>query len=750
MPPFARARRRRVSTDNRALEVVLRITALCLWVPYTIAAIHVAYCNSFFIESESGDTTTALAWRHGIESTLHHKYMDPHFFSSSGEQGPNVSADGLSLALSSNSSHVTPLEKLSLLQQMHLSHRYNRLYYHFFPEGFDVLALMASMSHVLFVSAVATALTYMCAVHVENGGEYVMVISWILGVLSESWWLTSSGQVSSLSQQQQFMKDAAPHAAAVDATFILLYGYSIPTPPWWLWLVASMVTGVLSGVLCKVKDITEGKHDRDTHLFRWFDKSPLHTPDRDMATAHISNTTLSSSSASSSPLSSSSSPSSSSPSSSSRGSNAAAARATADASTLRAASVTDSRETNLATSQEVEEGAHTEKANPFSPPPPVLQAESMDSMHERATTVLHATDTTIDGNNCSIRSSNHKDDMKENDVNRTNREQDGEANGTPVRTPRVDFTAKADEASHGADASAAESIDEDATNTDTHESNANMATTATITTTSNNTATHIPSRSDALASHTSTLYSSLHSVSKSPYPSPRGRTRPIPLTAVSVTPVYCPASRRLIGLGERIYTVVPFCTGQWFFFVTQHGWRGIVWGNSIIVLSLGMIGYTMLSYQLLKRQMRSALGRRYHHSRRTLASRQRAGFAKHPERCSGVAAERDGHGNHAASEDAKSGMYGEVSGARVGDYRASVYPDDCDVGLIDDEGVAIDFIELLSKLFTTSFGVVVLVVVSINIFLTSLAIPFIKALFQLNALVSSVGIIIELIVYDII
>ena len=61
----------------------------------------------------------------------------------------------------------------------------------------------------------------------------------------------------------------------------------------------------------------------------------------------------------------------------------------------------------------------------------------------------------------------------------------------------------------------------------------------------------------------------------------------------------------------------------------------------------------------------------------------------------------------------------------------------------------IDVIDLISKLFTTSFGVVVLGVVGLNIFMTSLCIPFLKALFKLNALVSGVGIVIELIMYEV-
>uniref|UniRef100_A0A146L5Y1 Uncharacterized protein n=1 Tax=Lygus hesperus TaxID=30085 RepID=A0A146L5Y1_LYGHE len=78
------------------------------------------------------------------------------------------------------------------------------------------------------------------------------------------------------------------------------------------------------------------------------------------------------------------------------------------------------------------------------------------------------------------------------------------------------------------------------------------------------------------------------------------------------------------------------------------------------------------------------------------------------------------------------------------DAEDDVYSDDLTEGRI-----VIDIIELVFKLFTTSFGVVVFSVLALNIFLTTLAIPFIKALFSLNALVSSVGIIVEMLIYDV-
>ncbi|KEG06411.1 hypothetical protein DQ04_14061010 [Trypanosoma grayi] len=121
------------------------------------------------------------------------------------------------------------------------------------------------------------------------------------------------------------------------------------------------------------------------------------------------------------------------------------------------------------------------------------------------------------------------------------------------------------------------------------------------------------------------------------------------------------------SIGERLYVVVPFCTGQWLSFILQNGWRGIVVENLTIVLSLGMVGYCVISYKLLREHTSLARG---------------------------------------------------------------------------------DLIGFIAELLTTSFGVVFTALVLGSVFVTTLAIPFLKSLFSLNALVSSVGIVLELIVYE--
>jgi hypothetical protein len=60
-----------------------------------------------------------------------------------------------------------------------------------------------------------------------------------------------------------------------------------------------------------------------------------------------------------------------------------------------------------------------------------------------------------------------------------------------------------------------------------------------------------------------------------------------------------------------------------------------------------------------------------------------------------------------------------------------------------------DLIELITRLFTSSFGAVLFTLAGTLFAVVYLAVPFITALWSLNALISSVGIIVEVVVYDI-
>lgn len=60
-----------------------------------------------------------------------------------------------------------------------------------------------------------------------------------------------------------------------------------------------------------------------------------------------------------------------------------------------------------------------------------------------------------------------------------------------------------------------------------------------------------------------------------------------------------------------------------------------------------------------------------------------------------------------------------------------------------------DLISLIDKIFTTSFGAVFSSMVIFVAFVVYLAVPFMSALLELNALVTAVGIITEVLVYDV-
>ncbi|EPY37559.1 hypothetical protein AGDE_06375 [Angomonas deanei] len=184
----------------------------------------------------------------------------------------------------------------------------------------------------------------------------------------------------------------------------------------------------------------------------------------------------------------------------------------------------------------------------------------------------------------------------------------------------------------------------------------------------------------------------------------------------------------LIGIGERMYMVVPFCTGQWFAFILRNGWRGIVIANGTIVLSLGMVGYTMISYQLIRGQIMKLAPKR--NTRRTVRKLVKINKEKGEEKKEDTEeTKRDEEDEE--DDDEEEEEYEEV------------------VTTIVEESPQIDLIDLFSKLCTTSFGVVFASIIAVNVFVTSLAIPFFRALFHLNALTSGVGIVVELIMYEV-
>nr|CAJ2465741.1 unnamed protein product [Leishmania braziliensis]CAJ2466328.1 unnamed protein product [Leishmania braziliensis] len=476
-------------TDGRSLEAALAASSLLLWVPYSLAAVYVAYCSAFVSEPPLAESFSAFSKAGGSSVALTASGGGAGFATSS------ASAEA-SFASSSASSMATAIYGGAITGDVRTRAHYSFIYYYIFPVGFGIGIFASLLLRVLFFSAAAILVTYYLSVHKVNGGEYLMAVAWALGTFSGWGWLyTSAGSVLPASSSS-----SSPSSSGSAGTQML----ASASPPSWLWLVVSLLTGLFSGILCKVKDIVDGKHARDTHLFPLLDCYDEFVEEAEL-------------------------------------------RRTAEAGD-------DTRDARSAGSPS--------PTTASSPPSGVLRYR-----HIRMSTSHH-----------------------------------------------------------------------------------------------------------------------------------------------------------LASLGDRLYMVVPFCTGQWFSFILQHGWRGIIVENGAILLSLSLVGYTMLSYKFLKRQVLRVSGRV---TRSAAAARNRN---RRNKRC---LQHRQGGGAVVSCEDAAKDAGG--------------------VEFLEDVGevAVVDVIDLISKLFTTSFGVVVLVVLGLNLFMTSLCIPFLKALFKLNALVSGVGIVIELIMYEV-
>ncbi|KAG5512125.1 hypothetical protein JKF63_07590 [Porcisia hertigi] len=482
-------------TDRRSLETALAASSLLLWLPYSLAAVYVAYCSAFISEEPFTGSTSALpdAGGGGGGSVALSAARGDAGFSTS------FASTGVSFAASPVPSIATTSDGGGAMRGFtEAQPRYGSVYYYIFPHGFDIAVFAPLLLRVLYFSAAAILVTHYLSVHKYNGGEYLMAMAWALGTFSGYGWLYSSAGLvlPSSSSSSSSSRSASAGAQMMPSA----------APPSWLWLVVSLLTGLFSGILCKVKDIVDGKIARDTHLF------PL------------------------------------------------------------------------------------------------------NDHHDRI-----------------------------------------------VKGAEVLRTARANE-------------DED--------------------------------RSDGGTGSISAA---------------GGEPASIPLSRVPrYRRIRMSTSHHLVSLGHRLYMVVPFCTGQWFSFILHNGWRGIIVENGTILLSLGLVGYTMLSYKFLKRQVLRVSGR---------VTR------------SAAACSRKRHSKRLLQQ--------QGSGALVSEEKALEELNNTD--LLEDVGemAVVDVIDLISKLFTTSFGVVVLVVVGLNLFMTTLCIPFLKALFKLNALVSGVGIVIELIIYEV-
>ncbi|CCW70427.1 unnamed protein product [Phytomonas sp. Hart1] len=446
-------RRHAGSTDSRALEVALVSSSILVWVPYSIAAIYTAHCNSFFVGTQNSSLLPSIN-----DNLIFHRIAPDHTFATT--FSGNVAL---------------------LFQRFQLNYILNSFKYYVFPTGFDIETFLPVALQVFAFSLFGIVSTWILSVRVENGGEFLFVLSWLLGVFSEKFWLTSNTPASassSVTHSLSFIPTTATysHATLGLNSDIAMRSHCYLMDPTLMWLVVSITTGFFSGILCKVKDVLDGKVSRGDHIRRIFE----YPADKSVACGHK------------------------------RGTN-------------------------------------------------------------------------------------------------------------------------------------------------THESQ---------------------------------LLFQRH-------------------------------KRHVIGLGERLYMLLPFFTGQWFCFILKNSWRGIVAQTGITVITLGMVGYCMVSFKLLRQQLLS---------RGIIKSRRRTHKVVR-------------HLHETIKEQDTSPL----------DNRVSNEPGKQSVIVSEEEYIdtSLDIVEFISRLFTSSFGVVILVLVSVNVFVTSLAIPFLKALSSLNALVISVGIVVELIIYEI-
>eukprot|EP00796_Vickermania_ingenoplastis_P006235 gene6235-4485_t len=280
----------RCASDERMLHGILRGTAYFLWIPYTIAALYVAYCDSFmFDEKEKRLGSAAL----------------------------ETNATGLAGVLLQRGG-LPPLRR-----------DYPFFYYYVFGEGFDVLHFLWLALPILFFSTFAVILTsWLARIPQDQIPVYLVVLAWSTGFLSFLFWgtdavhhdktkefltrppmpsgdadgatpagtvlssvldrsvtgwfssdplpapfLTPQAAVATLLAPQPTQSDAAyvnlrdlspldVVSLLVHFGFIRVRDHRLPSPPAWLWLAVSLATGLLSGVLCKVRDRLDQKRRR--------------------------------------------------------------------------------------------------------------------------------------------------------------------------------------------------------------------------------------------------------------------------------------------------------------------------------------------------------------------------------------------------------------------------------------------------------------------------------------------------------
>lgn len=159
-------RHRQAVEEHRMLTSVLNVTAVLLWVPYFLAALYVAYCDSFVKEHSSvGMGEGSSQWSSGA--------------------GQTPSSSFSSLLDSSTTATVT-------VGVWELQHSYPWWYYVFFSYGFDVTVFVQRATPVVLFSCSLIYLSTILSKRQKDQTVWWVALAWLAGGVSHSWWGTDA------------------------------------------------------------------------------------------------------------------------------------------------------------------------------------------------------------------------------------------------------------------------------------------------------------------------------------------------------------------------------------------------------------------------------------------------------------------------------------------------------------------------------------------------------------------------------
>lgn len=151
--------------------------------------------------------------------------------------------------------------------------------------------------------------------------------------------------------------------------------------------------------------------------------------------------------------------------------------------------------------------------------------------------------------------------------------------------------------------------------------------------------------------------------------------------------------------------VIPFCTGQWFSLMIRYGWRGFLIQNLVVTVTLGFIGYTSICFQLIRKHLKRSSRELFESG--TVVVRHRT----------------------------------LPNGTQVAEEEEIV------VEMVEHQ---VDYMLFFYRLFATKMGLFVVMMICLHVYVTSWMITMIQTLYTLNALVSGAGILVELLIYEVV